>query len=121
MIEVAYRRLQRPRITILLELTLRLFEAYIRREAFFGQGADFIMSSLIGIGAQSGSAEVSGRFVMHLDLLSQLAPIEALPGRARDRLISLLELSPICCLHIILRVAELQHLPILTRVEFWVT
>ena len=118
---MAYRRLQRTLIAILLELTLRLSKAYNRRDAFFGQCADHILSSLIGIGAQSGSAEVSGRFVMHLDLLSQLASIEALPGRARDRLITLLELSLISRLHIILGVAELQHLPILTRVEFWVT
>ena len=79
------------------------------------------MSTLIGIGAQSGSAEVSGRFVMHLDLLSQLASIKALPGWARYRLITLLKFSLISCLHIILGVAELQHLPVLTRVEFRIT
>ena len=116
MIEVAYRRLQRTCIAILLELTLRLSKAYMWRDAFFGQCADFIVSTLIGIGAQSGSAEVSRWLVMHLDFISQLASFKALPGRACDRLITLLEISLICCLHIILGVAELQHLSILTRV-----
>ena len=120
-IEVAYRRLQRTLIAILLELTLRLSKAYNRRDAFFGQCADHILSSLIGIGAQSGSAEVSRWLVMHLNFISQLASFKALPGRACDRLITLLEISLICCLHIILGVAELQHLPILTRVQFGIT
>ena len=114
MIEVTRGRFQSRHVTILLELTLRLLTAYVHREAIFVHRTDLILSPLIGIGAQSGSTEVSRRIVCHRDLLPQLSSIEALPGRACDCLIALLKLSLICRLHLLFGVAELKNLIYLT-------